>query len=216
MILGVDGWSRHDEDADHLAHAVREVVGHHLGEGAVGRAVLATHEIRLVRAHLSVSCVVPERAPRPDGPVPKDQVEEQVRTLVTALAALLPASGAVAATAPGLPDGIAHGDDGTALTGAWVAVAAAAARTSGRLVHFPGEGALTGRLTVADVLAASVVDEVVVLGGAPHLPSTVLDTLGYVRPRLEAGRVRLLVQPGPNGTMVPFDREDTHDCCQDH
>ena len=213
MILGVDGWSRHDEDADHLAHVVREVVRRHLGDDAVGRTVLATHEVRLGRAHSAVSCVVPGLdGPGLDGPRPP----ARTMALVEALAGLVPASGAVAATAPGLPDGISHGHDSTALTGAWVAVAAAATRTSGRLVHFPGEDVLTGRLTVAEVLAGSAVDEVVVVGGSPHTRTTVVDTFDFVRPRLEAGRVRLLVQPGADGVVVPFEREHPHRCCEDH
>lgn len=208
MILGVDGWSRHDADADHLVHAVREVVRRHLGDEAVGRAVLATHEVRVDGVHLAVSCVVPGRDDLGSG--------ARVVALVEALAGLVPASGAVVVTAPGLPDGMVRGAEGTARTGAWVAVTAAATRTSGRVVRFPGEDRLTGRLTVADALAASVVDQLMVLGGSPCPPTTVLDTLGHVRPRLDAGLVTLLVQPGPDGTVVPFDREQEHDCCQDH
>ena len=213
MILGVDGWSRHDEDADHLAHVVREVVRHHLGDETIGRAVLATHEIRTGQAHSAVSCVVPGL----DGSGLEGSGSlAGVTALVEALAGLVPASGAVAATAPVLTDGISRGHDSTALTGAWVALAAAATGTSGRLVHFPGEDVLTGRLTVADVLAGSVVDEIVVVGGSPHTQATVIDTLDFVRPRLEAGRVRLLVQPGAGGMVVPFDREHQHRCCEDH
>lgn len=211
MILGVDGWSVHDGDADLLAHLVRGVVGDRLGLDAARSAVVATHEVRGPRGHSSVSCTVPE--PASDGPAGLGVV---VRDLVGALATQLPADGAVAATSSGLVDGIWHGTDPDALAGAWQAVAAAATATSGRLVHFPGAERLTGRLTVDDVLAASAVDEVVVVGGSPHRGTTVLDTRGFVRPRLEAGRVRLLVQPAAGGSLVPFDRADAHRCCEDH
>ena len=204
MIVGIDGWSAHDEDADHLAHVVREVVRHRLGDDAADRAVLATHQVRLGPGHSAVSCVVPGL----------EHGEADVVSLVEALAGMVLASGAVAATAPGLPDGVAHGHDTSALGGAWLAVATAAAGTSGRLVHFPGEDVLTGRLTVADVLAGSAVDEVVVVGGSPSSHATVVDTLGFVRPQLAGGRVRLLVQPAAGGVVVPFEREHPHRCCE--
>jgi hypothetical protein len=154
--------------------------------------------------------------PDPGGATGSDaELVEQVRGLVEALAAVLPPSGAVAATSTRLQDGIWHGTDAGALSGAWVAVAAAATGTSGRLVHFGGAAALTGCLTVDDVLAGSAVDEVVVVGGAPHTGSTVVDTRGFVRPRIERGRVRLLVQPAAGGVVVPFERANPHRCCED-
>lgn len=213
LVLGVDGWSRHDEDADHLAHVVREVVRHRLGDEAAARAVVATHDVRTGVPHAAVSCLVPDTTATPsdDG-----GLAEQVRGLVEALAGVLPASGAVAATSARMLDGVSHGTDPGSLTGAWVAVAAAATGTSGRLVHFGGAEALTGRLSVDDVLAGSAVDEVVVVGGSPHTGDTVVDTRGFVRPTLERGRVRLLVQPAAGGVVVPFERENPHRCCGDH
>lgn len=209
MILGVDGWSRHDEDADHLAHQVREVVRRHLGEPVADRAVVATHEVRLSEPHLAVSCRVP------DDPAALEP-GRYVPGLVDDLTDLVGSFGGVAVSAPGLPDGVAVAGRADALTGAWVAVAAAATRASGRLVHYPGEHALVDRLTVADVLAASCVDAVLVLGGGAAEPTTVVDTRGFVRPRVVDGRVELLVQPAVGGVMVPFEKENPERCCEDH
>jgi len=217
VILGVDGRSRRDTDADHLAHVVREVVRHHLGDEVAHGAVLATHQVRLGQAHTAVSCVLRATPdPRAAGGGPRVDSEAPVEALVEAVAALLPASGAVAATGPGLPDGVVRGTDTVALAGAWVAVAAAATGTTGRLVHFPGQEVLTGRLTVAELLAGSAIDEVVVVGGSAHTPATVVDTRGFLRPQLRSGRVRLLVQPAVGGVVVPFERANPHRCCGDH
>ena len=212
MILGVDAAARHDEDADHLAHLVREVVGRRLGPTAADRAVVATHEIRTGAARSAVSCTVDE----PAAAGPEELAAAACATWSPPSVELLPPDGAVAATSSGLADGVWHGTDLDALQGAWTAVAAAATGTSGRLVHFRGAEELTGRLRVADVLASSAVQEVVMVGGAPHSDDTVLDTGGFVRPRLEGGRVRLLVQPGAGGVLVPFERENPHRCCEDH
>ena len=206
MIVGVDGWSRHDEDADHLAHRVREVLRRHLGEQAADGAVLATHEVRLSDPHTAVSCVVAGAG----------HTQHLIRRLAADLAGLVGPDGGVAVSAPGLPDGVSVHGRADALTGAWVAVAAAATRASGRLVHYPGQDALMERLTVADVLAASCVQEVVVLGGGVAGPATVIDTRGFVRPRLAAGRVQLLVQPAAGGVLVPLETQRPERCCEDH
>lgn len=203
MILGVDARTRHDEDADRLAQHVREAVGRVLGPAAAAAAVLATHGLAGPPARTVVSCTVPGAA----GPGDR---------LLGEVAGLLGPDGAVVLTGPGLPDGLQAGAEPTARGGAWAAVAAAASRTSGRLVLFPGHERLTGSLTVAEVLAVGGVDEVHVLGGGTLPGRTVVDTRGFVRPRLEGGRVRLLVQPAADGVMVPFERADPHRCCEDH
>ena len=155
-------------------------------------------------AHTSVSCAVPGAA------------DAHAGSLLDLLADVAGDGGAVVATVAGRTDGATRGDDPVTLAGAWVAVAAAATGTSGRLVHYPGADLLQGRLTVADLLARSVVDEVVVVGGAPHDPATVVDTRDFVRPTVSAGRVRLLVQPAADGVMVPFEKEHPERCCEDH
>lgn len=202
-VVGVDGWSGDDAHADHLAHRLREVVAALAGPTAAAHAVLATHEVRLERPHTVVSCVAGIPAGRLNG-------------LLDACASMVAPDGAVAVTAPGLVDGLTRGSDPTALAGAWVGLAAAATGSSGRLVHFAGEAALRGLLTVDELLAASCVDEVVVVGGAPHDGSTVIDTRDFVRPTVAAGRVRLLVQPAAGGVLVPFEKEDPERCCEDH
>lgn len=209
MILGVDGWSAHDEDADHLVHRVREMVASRLGTATADLAVLATHEVRSAPAHSAVSCLLPGSASAGPG------LAAEVAGIVESVAGLLPVDGAVVATSSGLADGLCHGQDAGALAGAWSALAAAATGTSGRLVQFAGAADLVGRLSVADLLAGSAVEEVVVVGGAVPTPGAVVDTLGFVRPRLEQGRVRLLVQPAAGGVLVPFERADPHRCCED-
>lgn len=205
MIIGVDGWSHDGEDADHLAHRVREVVGALLGGDVGERLELATHEVRSARAHTAVSCRVPEEV-RPG----------RLEGLVDVLHDVAGEDGAVVATAPRLPDGLVRGHDTGALAGAWAAVAAAATRSSGRLVRYPGVDELRGVLPVADLLGRSAVDEVVVVGGGAHDGTTLVDTRDFVRPVLSGGRVRLLVQPAVGGVMVPFETENPHHCCEYH
>ncbi|MGJ7442482.1 hypothetical protein [Aquipuribacter sp. MA13-6] len=209
VIIGVDGWSHDGEDADHLAHRVREVVGALLGGDVGERLELATHEVRSGRAHTAVSCRVPDAAPDAARPGRLDG-------LLDVLHDVAGPDGAVVATAPRLPDGLARGHDPGALAGAWAAVTAAATRSSGRLVRYPGVDELRGVLPVSDVVARSVVDEVVVVGGSRHDGTTLVDTRDFVRPVLSAGRVRLLVQPAVGGVMVPFEKENPERCCEDH
>ncbi len=221
MIIGVDGWSHDGEDADHLAHRVREGGGALLGGDVGERLELATHEVRSGRAHTAVSCCVPDDEPdRPDGHGWPDAGRQgragRLEGLVDVLHDLVGPDGAVVATAPRLPDGLVRGHDTGALSGAWAAVTAAATRSSGRLVRYPGVDQLRGVLPVADLLDRSVVDEVVVVGGSAHDGGTLVDTRDFVRPQLSDGRVRLLVQPAVGGVMVPFEKENPERCCEDH
>ena len=93
---------------------------------------------------------------------------------------------------------------------------AAAARRSGRVVHFPGAGALRGSLPVAEVLERSAVDAVRVLAAGPADPAAVLTTREHVRPTWSDGALVLLVQPAVGGTLVPFEPPDPTPCCADH
>lgn len=219
MIIGVDGWSHDGEDADHLAHRVREVVGALLGGDVGERLELATHEVRSGRAHTAVSCRVPDDGPDepPDGPgAERPGRSVRLEGLVDVLHDLVGPDGAVVATAPRLPDGLARGHDTGALAGAWAAVTASATRSSGRLVRYPGVDRLRGVLPVADLLDRSVVEEVVVVGGSAFDGDTLVDTRDFVRPQVSDGRVRLLVQPAVGGVMVPFEKENPERCCEDH
>jgi hypothetical protein len=100
--------------------------------------------------------------------------------------------------------------------GARAAQAAHAARRSGRLVRFPGSDALTGRLTVAELVERSAVDRVRVLAAGDAGPGEVVVTREHVRPAWSDGELVLLVQPAVGGTLVPFESPDPTPCCADH
>ncbi|MFJ5261863.1 hypothetical protein ACIQAC_15520 [Streptomyces sp. NPDC088387] len=88
---------------------------------------------------------------------------------------------------------------------------------AGRAVLYPGAPALTGTLTVADVLSGSAIDTVKVLGaqGDPA-PDMALVTRDHVRPQWQHGRLVLAVMPAVGGTLVPFENPDPTPCCADH
>ncbi|WP_217142096.1 hypothetical protein [Streptomyces sp. AC627_RSS907] len=88
---------------------------------------------------------------------------------------------------------------------------------AGRAVLFPGAAALTGTLTVAELLDRSAIDRVRVLGaqGGPD-PGARLVTREFVRPRWEHGELVLAAMPAAGGTLVPFEVPDPTPCCADH
>jgi len=84
-----------------------------------------------------------------------------------------------------------------------------------RVFAFPGLDNLVGTLTVGELLLLSAVDEVRALAQLiPDLDDRI-DTQGFVRPRLQDGRLVLAVQPGPHG-FVPFEQPNPTPCCADH
>jgi hypothetical protein len=87
----------------------------------------------------------------------------------------------------------------------------------GRAVLYPGADALTGTLTLAEVLERSAIDRVTVLGtpDAP-LPDTRLVTREHVRPQWQDGRLVLAAMPAAGGVLVPFEHPDPTPCCADH
>ncbi|MFI8193574.1 hypothetical protein ACIF8T_33180 [Streptomyces sp. NPDC085946] len=87
----------------------------------------------------------------------------------------------------------------------------------GRAVLYPGVSALTGTLTVADLLARSAIDGVTVLGAPePPAPDTRLHTRDHVRPQWHDGRLLLAAMPAAGGTLVPFEVPEPTPCCADH
>ena len=132
-----------------------------------------------------------------------------MRALVEAVAApRLPGPGAVAATSPGLPDAVrarcrrrrARRCLVGPRRGRHRQLRAARPLPRGRDPGRPPHGGrraggLRGRRGGDGRRCAS--------HGA-----TVVDTRGFVRPRLEAGRVRLLVQPAAGGVVVPFEARE--------
>jgi hypothetical protein len=96
-------------------------------------------------------------------------------------------------------------------------VSAGAPDAVGRAVLYPGAGALTGTLTLTELLTRSAIDRVTVLGtpGEPA-PDTLLVTRDHVRPQWQDGRLVLAAMPAAGGTLVPFEDPDPTPCCADH
>lgn len=84
-----------------------------------------------------------------------------------------------------------------------------------RAVRFPGQDRLTGVHSAGDITALSEIDEVVGIG-VPVGPGTPVDTLGFLRPTYQAGRLVLLVEPAAGGVLRPSEIEQPHQCCGGH
>jgi len=87
----------------------------------------------------------------------------------------------------------------------------------GRAVVYPGASALTGTVTVAELLARSAIDRVTVLGtpGEPA-PDQPVATRDHVRPQWQDGELVLTLMPAVGGVLVPFEVPDPTPCCADH
>jgi hypothetical protein len=94
--------------------------------------------------------------------------------------------------------------------------AAHAAGRSGRASHFPGRDLLVGTLTVAELVAASAIDAVVVLGAPPPRPDTPVETRDFVRPQWMDGRLTLVTAPARDGHLAPFEVPNPTPCCAQH
>ncbi|MXG90369.1 hypothetical protein [Nocardioides flavescens] len=101
------------------------------------------------------------------------------------------------------------------LDGALEAAARHADRASGRLVEFPGRPGIERRLSVAEVVASSCVEDVVGLAGTVVTPESVVDLTGFARPTWADGRCTLLVQTGASG-LIPFEVAQQLACCSHH
>ncbi|MET8224059.1 hypothetical protein [Streptomyces sp. NPDC005301] len=87
----------------------------------------------------------------------------------------------------------------------------------GRAVLYPGVARLTGTVTVAEVLSASAIVRVAVLGEpGPPPPDRRLVTRDHVRPEWRGGELVLAAMPAAGGTLVPFEVPDPTPCCADH
>ncbi|ANS68875.1 hypothetical protein SLINC_6651 [Streptomyces lincolnensis] len=89
---------------------------------------------------------------------------------------------------------------------------------AGRAVVYPGVSALTGTVTIADVLTRSAIDRVAVLGGpGDPAPGTRLVTWDHVRPQWQYdGTLLLTAMPAVGDTLVPFEVPAPTPCCADH
>jgi hypothetical protein len=122
----------------------------------------------------------------------------------------------VAVSLSSLPDGAALPPGAQDSDGAKTAAAEHATRSAGRAVHYPGVDLLTGSLTIGEMIERSAIEHVVVLGDADPAPDTILRTRDYVRPEWRDGRLTLVTQPGPEGSLVPFEFRNPTPCCADH
>lgn len=96
------------------------------------------------------------------------------------------------------------------------AVAAHTACSTGRAVVFPGSAGLTGSMPVAQVLASSSIDRVLVLAEGDADPEAIVVTRDFVRPRWLEGQLVLQTQAASGGTLVPFETPAPTPCCADH
>ena len=85
-----------------------------------------------------------------------------------------------------------------------------------RVFVFPGHDGLVGTVTVGEVLRTTGID--LVRGLATTFPSVDdrLDTQEFVRPVVEGGRLVLVVRPGRDAGLVPFEQPNPTPCCADH
>jgi hypothetical protein len=96
-------------------------------------------------------------------------------------------------------------------------VTAGAPDEMGRAVLYPGMSQLTGTLTVAEVVSASAIDRVEVLGAPGETaPEQRLLTRDFVRPQWRDGELILTAMPAAGGVLVPFEVPDPTPCCADH
>ncbi|MFD9188350.1 hypothetical protein ACFWCA_09015 [Streptomyces phaeochromogenes] len=87
----------------------------------------------------------------------------------------------------------------------------------GRAVVYPGSAALTGTVTVEELLSGSAIDRVTVLGSAGEPPpGQGVVTRDHVRPQWQDGELVLTLMPAVGGVLVPFEVPDPTPCCADH
>nr|MDT0658567.1 hypothetical protein [Micromonospora sp. DSM 115978] len=91
-----------------------------------------------------------------------------------------------------------------------------AARRSGRAVLYPGSADLVGTVPVADLIAGSAIDRVVLLGGRDADPAALVETRDFVRPQWRNGQLVLIAAPAGPGRIAPFELPDPTPCCADH
>ncbi len=181
-------------DERHVEHVVLDL----LAELTVESDLVCTHVVTGDRTCVTASARLTGRAGEPLAET----------TLLDALCERWP--GAAVLEGPADEPAVEIGPRG-ARAGARAAVMQAREGLAGRAVRFPGQDALTGPLTVAEVPLVSAVALVVPAVGEV-LPDTVLDPSGHVRPQFENGGLVLLVRPGPGGTVVPVEKRDEHAC----
>lgn len=88
---------------------------------------------------------------------------------------------------------------------------------AGRAVLYPGASALTGTMTVGELVERSAIARVTVLGAPePPGPDTRVVTRDHVRPQWQRDELVLAATPALGGALVPFEVPDPTPCCADH
>ncbi|MER5627452.1 hypothetical protein ABT061_41160 [Streptosporangium sp. NPDC002544] len=121
----------------------------------------------------------------------------------------------------GLPEGVsaAIGESrtGPESEGAALAAAEHATGASGRLITYAGREALTGTLSVGEMLERSAIERVMVLAQTREPPRDMLIvTNDHVRPVWRDGLITLLCMPAAGGRLMPAEVPNPTPCCADH
>jgi hypothetical protein len=91
-------------------------------------------------------------------------------------------------------------------------------RRGGRAVIYPGVARLTGVRTVTDILEASAIERIALVGGsmlgvADPLGDMKVETRDHVRPQWMSGRLTLMVQQAAADRLAPFEVPNPSSCC---
>ncbi len=216
MIIGIDTGARDYEEAEHVAHALPDMLG--LAAQRRSDLVISTHVARGVVARDAIAVTMPESwlsSGSADRELGDPSADADGLRWAERVVAALPRTAAVVATWAGAPDAFVSGPL-VAQSGAWAAAAQAAARSAGRLVHYPGRDSLRGLFAVAEISRRAAIDEVRLIGGSALPSAMTFDSRNFVRPIWEGGRTVLLVQPSRGGMVAPFEIENPPRCCDAH
>ncbi|BEP13802.1 hypothetical protein acdb102_21130 [Acidothermaceae bacterium B102] len=114
---------------------------------------------------------------------------------------------------------VSHGEpvNGAGIrAGLRMGVREALTRDGGRAVRFPGWDSVRGSLPVGEVLAATPIGRLEVLGGGTAALTDILHSRGFVRPLWRSGELVLPVLPSGPGAVAPFEVPNPTPCCGEH
>lgn len=94
------------------------------------------------------------------------------------------------------------------------AVARCKRRVDGRAIRFAGQADIPDEVAVERLIAETAIDRVEALGSIIGT-GDVIETGGFVRPRLVAGALVLHVVPLSGGRFRPLEVAHPHRCCED-
>lgn len=190
LVLGVSALHSERKDSEHLLADVLT----HLG---VKDVVGCTHLVSTPWRHEAISVEAPEHT--------DSAVVSILPALGTEIAAVLLDSTGVRMTR-GPHDRRA---------GALEAAEAAASRTSGRAVAFPGRDLLVGDVPVQEILTRTAVDAVISSHGAYDV-NAVLRTGDFIRPSYNDGQMIVHVGHSDPALLMPWETADPGPCCGGH